>query len=112
MSRIPEDELERLKRETDLAALVRAKGIELHPHGTGHLAGRCPFHQDDTPSFIVTPGKNLFHCLGCGAGGSVIDFVMKHDGLSFRHAVEVLRDGKAAALVCTSAPTKWSNVRR
>jgi DNA primase catalytic core len=112
MSRIPADELERLKRETDLAALVRAKGVELHPHGTGHLAGRCPFHQDDTPSFIVTPGKNLFHCLGCGAGGSVIDFVMKHDGLSFRHAVEVLRDGKAAALVCTSAPTKWSNVRR
>jgi len=108
--RIPEDELARLKRETDLAALVRAKGVELKPHGGGHLAGRCPFHDDKTPSFIVTPGKNLFHCLGCGAGGSVIDFLMKHDGLSFRHAVEVLRDGKASVLVASTAPTKKASV--
>jgi DNA primase catalytic core len=112
MSRIPEEELERIKREIDLAALVRAKGVELSPHGTGHLAGRCPFHEDKTPSFIVTPGKNLFHCLGCGAGGSVIDFVMKHDGLSFRHAVEVLRDGKASALVASTLPTKKATVPR
>jgi DNA primase catalytic core len=95
--RIPDAELERIKRETDLAALVRAKGVELKPHGGGHLAGRCPFHDDQTPSFIVTPGKNLFHCLGCGAGGSVIDFLMKHDGLSFRHAVELLRAPSAVA---------------
>ena len=112
MPRIPNSELERIKREIDLAALVRAKGIDLKPHGQGHLAGRCPFHDDQTPSFIVTPGKNLFHCLGCGAGGSVIDFVMKHDGLSFRHAVEVLRDGKASALVASTAPTKKATVPR
>ena len=110
MARIPEAELERLKRETDLAALVRAKGIELKPHGTGHLAGKCPFHEDDTPSFIVTPAKNLFHCMGCGAGGSVIDFVMKHDGLSFRHAVEVLKSGQASALVASTSPTKRATV--
>jgi DNA primase catalytic core len=102
--------LERIKRETDLAGLVRAKGVELHPHGTGHLAGRCPFHDDSTPSFIVTPNKNLFHCLGCGAGGSVIDFLMKHDGLSFRHAVEVLREGKAALLVASTMPTKKATI--
>jgi integrase/recombinase XerD len=52
MARIPDDELERIKRGIDLAALVRAKGIELKPHGTGHLAGKCPFHEDSTPSFI------------------------------------------------------------
>jgi DNA primase len=108
--RIPIPELERIKRESDLAALVRAKGVELKPHGQGHLAGRCPFHDDQTPSFIVTPGKQLFHCLGCGAGGSVIDFLMRHDGLSFRHAVEVLRDGKAAVLVASTAPTKKASV--
>jgi DNA primase catalytic core len=94
--RIPDAELERLKQQTDLAALIRARGVELKPHGQGHLAGRCPFHDDTTPSLIVTPAKNLFHCLGCGAGGSVIDFVMKHDGLSFRHAVELLRAPSAA----------------
>jgi len=97
MPRIPDAELERIKRETDLAALVRAKGVELKPHGGGHLAGRCPFHDDKTPSFVVTPGKNLFHCLGCGAGGSVIDFLMRRDGLSFRHAVELLRAPSAVA---------------
>jgi DNA primase len=93
-------------------ALVRAKGIELRPHGGGHLAGKCPFHDDSTPSFIVTPGKNLFHCLGCGAGGTVIDFIMRHDGLSFRHAVEVLRNGQASVLVATTSPTKHSTVPR
>jgi len=110
--RIPEAELEGIKRGTDLAALVRAKGIELRPHGGGHLAGKCPFHEDSTPSFIVTPAKNLFHCLGCGAGGTVIDFVMRHDGLSFRHAVEVLRSGQASVLVATTSPTKHSTVPR
>jgi DNA primase catalytic core len=112
MPRIPDAELEQIKRGTDLAALVRAKGIELRPHGTGHLAGKCPFHEDSTPSFIVTPGKNLFHCLGCGAGGTVIDFIMRHDGLSFRHAVEVLRNGRASVLVATTSPTKHSTVPR
>jgi len=110
MPRIPDDELERMKRGIDLAAVVRSRGIELKPHGHGHLAGKCPFHDDKTPSFIVTPAKNLFHCLGCGAGGTVIDFVMKHDGLSFRHAVEVLRDGKASALVASTSPTKKTTV--
>ena len=112
MPRIPEAELEGIKRGTDLAALIRAKGIELRPHGSGHLAGKCPFHDDSTPSFIVTPAKNLFHCLGCGAGGTVIDFVMRHDGLSFRHAVEVLRSGQASVLVATTSPTKHSTVPR
>ena len=92
MPRIPDEELERLKREVDLASLVRSKNIELKAHGSKDLIGRCPFHQDHSPSFVVTPQKNLFHCLGCGAGGSVIDFVIKHDGVSFRHAVELLRE--------------------
>src|SRR5580704_2358250 len=114
MPRIPDEELERIKREIDLVALVRSKGIELKPHGGGHFAGRCPFHDDKTPSFIVTPGKNLFHCMGCGAGGTVIDFTMRHDGLSFRHAVEVLRDGKLSTLTgpVNGGPVKKSRVPR
>ncbi len=96
MPRIPESEIERIKKETDLAALVRSRGIELKPHGTGNLAGCCPFHDDKTPSFIVTPAKGLFHCLGCGAAGNAIQFVQKFDGVSFRHAFELLNDGPAA----------------
>ena len=91
MPRIPESEIERLKREISLAALCAKRGIELAPHGKD-LVGRCPFHDDKTPSFIVTPSKNLWHCMGaCQKGGSVIDFVMRMDKASFRHAVEILQ---------------------
>ena len=56
MARIPDDELDDLKRSTDLAALVRSKGIELKPHGGKDLVGLSPFTEEKTPSFIVTPG--------------------------------------------------------
>jgi hypothetical protein len=69
MPRIPDAEIDRIKRETDLAALVRSRGVELHKHGSKDFAGKCPFHQDDQPSFIVSPEKGLFHCMGCGAAG-------------------------------------------
>ena len=90
MPRIPDDDLDGLKRNTDLAALVRAHGVELKKHGSRDLAGRCPFHVEKTASFIVTPAKNLFHCLGCGAAGGPIDFVMQAEGLTFRAAVDRL----------------------
>jgi DNA primase catalytic core len=91
MARIPSSEVERLKREVPVRGLVEARGIELKKHGADFI-GRCPFHDDRTPSLVVSPGKNLWHCLGaCQAGGSVIDWVMKAEGVSFRHAVELLR---------------------
>jgi len=93
MARIPNDQIERLKVEVSLVRLVEAKGIVLKKQGKGWL-GRCPFHDDKTPSLVVSPESNLWHCLGaCGVGGSVIDWVMKIDGVSFRHAVELLRAG-------------------
>ncbi|AXR66856.1 CHC2 zinc finger domain-containing protein [Leptospira mayottensis] len=88
----PKEEIARLKTETDLLSLVRSYGIELKKHGTNWM-GRCPFHEDKTPSFIVTPAKNLWHCMGaCKTGGSAIDFVMKREGMSFQEAVEELRE--------------------
>ena len=90
MARIPDAELERLKRETDLVALVQASGVDLRRHGAD-LVGRCPFHEDRGPSLVVTPAKGLWHCLGaCQAGGSAIDWVMRAEKISFRHAVERL----------------------
>lgn len=91
MARIPEEEIERLKQEIPIERLARAKGVVLKPHG-GNLIGLCPFHEDHEPSLVITPSKNLWHCLGaCQSGGSVIDWVMKAEGVSFRHAVEIIR---------------------
>jgi DNA primase len=90
VGRIPQAELERL-RQIPLVDLARACGVELQAHGA-NLIGLCPFHDDHVPSFVITPANNLWHCLGaCQAGGSVIDFVMQAEGVSFRHAVELLR---------------------
>ncbi|NQT11583.1 MAG: toprim domain-containing protein [Planctomycetes bacterium] len=89
-NRYNDHELEKLKRNVSILHVCAAHGIELKGHGTGDYVGRCPFHEEDEPSFIVTPSKNLFHCMGCDAGGSVIDLVMKLDGLTFREAVDKL----------------------
>ena len=91
MARIPEHEVERLKREVSVQRLAEARGIKLHRHGAD-LLGLCPFHDDRNPSLVITPAKNLWHCLGaCNAGGTAIDWVMRANGVSFRHAVELLR---------------------
>src|SRR3989338_6335833 len=89
--KIPQDELDRLKRSVSVADLARLRGIELAPHGRD-LLGLCPFHDDHAPSLVITPENNLWHCLGaCDKGGSVIDWVMRAEGVSFTHAVELLR---------------------
>ena len=64
------------------------------------LIGCCPFHTDKTPSLkVISPKKNLWHCLGaCQAGGSVIDWVMRMQRVSFRHAVELLRNDPSLAV--------------
>jgi DNA primase catalytic core len=93
MARIPESEIERLKMEVSLERLAQARGVVLKRHGAD-LLGLCPFHDDREPSLVISPAKNLWHCLGaCQAGGTVIDWVMKAEGVSFRHAVELLREG-------------------
>ena len=97
MARIPESEIERLKNEISLERLIEAAGIELKKAGVD-LIGTCPFHADKTPSLVVSPRKNLWHCLGaCQAGGTVIDWVMRMQRVSFRHAVELLRNGPSLA---------------
>jgi post-segregation antitoxin (ccd killing protein) len=104
MARIPDTELERLKREVSLLALVEAAGIALKRHGKDYL-GLCPFHDDKEPSLVISPEKNLWHCLGaCGEGGDVIAWVMKREGVSFRHAVEILQRNHPA-LAAQTEPT-------
>ena len=110
MPRIPEAELERIKQSIDLAALVRSRGVELKKHGSRDLIGRCPFHDEASASFVVTPHKRIFHCLGCGAAGNVIQFVERFDGVSFRHAFELLAGG--AGFAAPAERVKCSTVPR
>lgn len=109
MARIPENEIERLKSEVSVERLIEGSGIALKKTGKD-LAGKCPFHEDDTASLVVTPAKNLWHCFGCGAAGGPIDWVIKKNGVSFRHAVELLRDG-IPSLAAGSGAIKRTTVR-
>ncbi|MCP4491934.1 MAG: hypothetical protein GY820_32215 [Gammaproteobacteria bacterium] len=85
MARIPDQELTQLKQTISLLRLVESQGYDITRQGKDYVI-RCPFHEDDTPSLIISPKSNLFHCFGCDAAGSVIDWVMKTQGVSFRHA--------------------------
>ena len=109
MAMIPEDEIDRIKRDTDLAAVVRSRGVALAAQG-GDLVGLCPFHDDKTPSLHVTPAKRLWRCVSCQATGNVIQFVQRFDGVSFRHAYELLKNGAAFVGAPTCAPVKKATV--
>jgi DNA primase len=87
---IEKETIESIKAGVDLAALVRAKGIELKKNGKGYF-GLCPFHDDTNPSLSVNPSTNLWQCFGCGAGGDVIRFVEMFDKVPFPDAVNKLK---------------------
>jgi DNA primase catalytic core len=112
MARIPDTEVQRLKDEIAVQRLVESAGVELRKTGKD-FAGCCPFHDDTTASLVVTPAKNLWHCFGCQCGGGPIDWVMKLKGVSFRHAVELLKDDSALAAESLSSgePVKRTSVR-
>ena len=111
MARIPETELQRLKEGIPVQRLVEAGGVVLKKAGKDWL-GRCPFHEDADASLVVSPGKNLWHCFGCQIGGGPIDWVIKHRGVSFRHAVELLKaDASVAAEAGPVGPIKRATVR-
>jgi DNA primase len=116
MARIPDGVIERLKATVSVQRLAEARGVILTKHGAD-LHGRCPFHEDRTPSLVITPAKNLWHCLGaCQTGGTAIDWVMRAEGVSFRHAVELLQnDALPLAAASSSSPTpppKQSTVKK
>jgi DNA primase len=88
--RISDDTIEAVLKAHDIADVV---GRYVHLTKQGHyLKGLCPFHSEKTPSFTVTPERQIFYCFGCGAGGNSIQFVMQKEGLSFAEAVRQLAE--------------------
>ncbi len=90
MGRIPEETVNQVLAATDIVALI-GRSVKLRRAGTNWV-GLCPFHNEKSPSFNVSPTRGTYHCFGCGAGGSAIRFVMEHDALSFVEAVKRLGD--------------------
>jgi DNA primase catalytic core len=86
---VTKEGIERIKQANDLGQLVAERGIEIRRKGTT-LVASCPFHEEKTPSFVLTPSKGLFHCFGCGVSGDVIGFVTRFDRVSFGTALQKL----------------------
>lgn len=91
MARLSDDEVSKLKTDISLLRLVESQGYATKKQGADYVLS-CPFHEEGTPSLVISPKNNLFHCFGCEAAGSVIDWVMKTRGVSFRFACEILME--------------------
>ncbi len=100
--RIPQQFIDEVLARTDIVALIDSR-VPLKKAGKDYVA-RCPFHDEKTPSFTVSPDKQFYHCFGCGAHGSAIGFLMEYDHLDFREAVEELARQAGLSLPQTAAP--------
>ncbi|MGE8206215.1 DNA primase [Heyndrickxia sp. NPDC080065] len=87
---IPEDKINEIRQSIDIVDVI-GDYVHLKKQGRNYF-GLCPFHGENTPSFSVSPDKQIYHCFGCGAGGNAISFLMDIDGLNFQEAVIKLAD--------------------
>lgn len=103
MGFIPQDKIDEIKSVADIVSVI-GDYVELKRAGSNYV-GLCPFHNEKTPSFSVSPSKGIFHCFGCGVGGDVISFIMQKEGLSYPEAIKFLAD-KLGILVETNEVNK------
>ena len=94
--RFSSDLLEEIRNRCDIVDIISGY-VHLKPAGKG-FKGLCPFHEEKTPSFMVSPEKQLFHCFGCGEGGNIFNFLMKYEKLSFFEAVKMLAQKSGVTL--------------
>jgi DNA primase len=87
---IPAETVEYVRSQADIVQVV-SEYMTLKKAGANYKAC-CPFHKEKTPSFVVSPSKQLYHCFGCGAGGNIFGFLMRHEGFSFAEAVRYLAE--------------------
>ena len=110
---INSDDIDEVRSRARIDDVV-ASYVTLKPAGAGTLKGLCPFHDEKTPSFQVTPARGLYYCFGCGKGGDTVSFVQEINNLSFREAIEFLADKYGVTLRYTdddAKPTGTSRVR-
>jgi len=83
-------DVQSIKDKIDIVEFIRSR-VELQPAGR-NLKARCPFHKEKTPSFIVNPERQIFHCFGCNVGGDVIKFLMQYENIEFFEALKILAE--------------------
>ena len=88
MGLIPEDVIAQVIDRCDIVEIIAAY-VPLKKAGRS-FKGQCPFHHEKTPSFMVNPDKQIFHCFGCDVGGNVVGFMMKQERLEFPEAIRML----------------------
>ncbi len=112
MARLSDEVINQIKREVSLVRLIQSQGHQLKKHGKDYLLS-CPFHDDKTASLVITPSTNLWHCMGaCQKGGSVIDWVMQTQGVSFRFACEILQKDLGLIIDSGTKPTKQNTTTK
>ena len=108
--KIPDDTLQAIRERVSIVEVVSGY-VGLKKAGRNHI-GLCPFHAEKTPSFTVNDERGLFHCFGCGAGGTVFTFLMRADRIDFREAVEVLARRAGVRLPERTEPGQSSEQRQ
>ena len=88
--RYSDDIIEEVRQKNDIVDVV-SQYVKLTRKGSSYF-GLCPFHNEKTPSFSVTPGKQMYYCFGCGAGGNVFNFIMEYENYTFGEALKHLAD--------------------
>ncbi|MCL6388882.1 DNA primase, partial [Pectobacterium carotovorum subsp. carotovorum] len=106
MGRMTPAELARLKREVSLLTVAQRQGHVLKKQGDDSHVCLCPFHREKTPSCVITPSKNLYHCFGCGASGSVLDWLQQTERLTYPQTLVRLRElaGTPSSLAAVPVP--------
>ena len=88
--RYSDDLIEEIRSRNDIVDVISGY-VKLQRKGSSYF-GLCPFHNEKSPSFSVSPGKQMYYCFGCGAGGNVLTFIMEYENFSFMEALKMLAD--------------------
>lgn len=104
---IPRDFIDRLVEDTDIVNLL-GQYLSLTKKGNNYVSC-CPFHEEKTPSFTISPQKSIYHCFGCGKGGNVITFLQEYEGLTFIEAIEKLAEINNLKIPRSSQSVEYDN---
>lgn len=100
----PDEVIEEVRMKNDIVDVISGY-VKLQKKGANYF-GLCPFHNEKSPSFSVSPGKQMYYCFGCGAGGNVLTFVMEYENYTFQEALTALADRAG------SVSPRWSTAKR